>query len=239
MSTEISWHGSRPSTKTAERSWPRQTQAQLAGVLWGEITAAHKSAADHGRPLGGKFSGLTWDLGATWKVEAYGSGSIESKSGRHAGDLLVVVDEASGVEASVHEAIDSLNPSRRLYTGNPIRPEGKFYELCELSKDNPNVNVIEISSLESPHVHLARSPWGMADATFIENAKHEYGEESLWFQVHVLGKFPGELDQGAASDILAQHCKPDHPCPRRTGPLGGGRSQGARRGPFVDRSKGR
>jgi phage terminase large subunit len=171
------------------------TQAQLSGVLWGELEAAAKSAEDHGRPLGGRFRGLTLEFGENWRVEGYGSGSVESKSGRHAKDLLAVVDEASGVDATVHEAVDSLNPSRRLYTGNPIKPEGKFYELCQLSGDNPNVNVIQISSLESPHVGLERSPWGMADAPFISNARYEYGEDSLWWLVHILGRFPGELDE--------------------------------------------
>jgi phage terminase large subunit len=172
------------------------TEAQLSGVLWREIVGAFESAERHGIPTGAKFRGLAIEFGANHLVEGYGGGSsIESKSGRHAGDLLAVIDEASGVEHGVHEAIDSLNPSRRLYAGNPLRPEGKFYEICELSHDNPNINVIEISSLESPHAHLQRSPFGMADAGFIENARHEYGEESLWWACHVLGKFPGEMDQ--------------------------------------------
>jgi hypothetical protein len=171
------------------------TYAQLAGVLWAELQAAVDSAERHGRALGARFRGLTLEYGENWRIEGYGSGSIESKSGRHARHLLAVIDEASGVDPAVHEAIDSLNPSRRLYTGNPIRPEGKFYELCELSADNPAVNVIHVTSLESPHADLERSPWGMADATYIANARHEYGEDSLWWLVHVLGRFPGELAQ--------------------------------------------
>jgi hypothetical protein len=171
------------------------TYAQLAGVLWAEIEQAARTASDAGIPLGGHWSGLTIEWSENWRVEGYGLGSIESKAGRHAGQLLAVVDEASGVHPAVHEAVDSLNPSRRLYTGNPIRPEGKFYELCELSGDNPNVNVIHISSLDSPHAGLDRSPWGMADATFLENGRFEYGEDSQWWLVHILGCFPGELSE--------------------------------------------
>jgi hypothetical protein len=169
------------------------TQAQLTGVLWAELEAAVISAERHGRPLGGRFRGLTLEFGENWRVEGFGSGSIESKSGRHAQHLLAVIDEASGVDPGVHEAIDSLNPSRRLYTGNPIRAEGKFYELCQNSDDNPNVNVIQISSLESPHADQVRSLWGMADASYISNARFEYGEDSIWWLVHILGRFPGEL----------------------------------------------
>lgn len=171
------------------------TREQLAGVVWSEMEEARRTAAANGVPLGGRGSGLVLEFGENWRIEGFGSGSVESKSGRHSGDLLAVVDEASGVHPAVHEAVDSLNPSRRLYTGNPIRPEGKFFELCENSKDNPHVNVIEISSLESPHIHLERSRWGLADRTFIENSRYEYGEDSLWWLVHILGKFPGELDQ--------------------------------------------
>jgi hypothetical protein len=144
--------------------------------------------------LGGRFEGLTLAFGDGWTVEGWGQGSVEAKSGRHAGDLLAIIDEASGCKPSVLEAIDSLNPSRYLYLGNPLRPEGIFYDICQRTGD-PLVNVITIPSLESPHIHLARSPWGLADATWLEMRRADYGEESLWWQSHVLARFPGELTQ--------------------------------------------
>lgn len=170
------------------------TNAQLSEVLWAELTGACKSAESAGRHLGGKFDGLTLSWGDGWTIEGWGYGSVESKSGRHAGDLLAVIDEASGCRPSVLEAIASLNPSRYLYLGNPLRPEGRFYEICLRSAD-PNVNVITIPSLESPHISLVRSPWGMADATWLELSRSEYGEDSLWWQSHVLARFPGELER--------------------------------------------
>jgi len=171
------------------------TQAQLSSVLWSEMMTAKKLAESNGIDLGAKVRGLTAEFGPKWRIEGFGSGSVESKSGRHAEHLMALIDEASGVEANVHEAIDSLNPSRRLYTGNPIRAEGKFFELCESAGRNPNVNVIEISSLDSPHAHLERSPFGLADKGFLDNARYEYGEDSVWWLVHILGKFPTELQQ--------------------------------------------
>ncbi len=165
----------RPHSKTIVAA---PTQDQLAGVLWSEMEDAFLSAATKGWPLGGRMKRLRYELGENWRVEGYGSGSVESKSGRHAGELLAIVDEASGVPSGVLEAIDSLNPSKILYLGNPLRPEGKFYEVCELSGDNPHATVIKIPSLESPHIGLERSPWGMADATWLEDSRHTYGEES-------------------------------------------------------------
>jgi hypothetical protein len=170
------------------------TNAQLSGVLWGEITGAYRSAERNGRYLGGRFDGLSLDWGDGWLIEGWGQGSVESKSGRHAGDLLAVIDEASGVKPQVLEAIDSLNPSRRLYLGNPLRPEGKFYEVCQHAHD-PRINIITVPSLESPHIHLERSPWGLADTTWLELSRSEYGEDSLWWRCHVLAQFPDELFQ--------------------------------------------
>jgi hypothetical protein len=171
------------------------TQAQLSGVLWSELAAAISSAATRGVPLGGRFRPLEWDLGDNWRVEGWGSGSTESKSGRHAGELFAIIDEASGVPQAVLEAIDSLNPSRILYLGNPLRPEAKFYEVCTQSADNPHVNVITIPSTESPDILLERSPRGMADRTWLETSRFEYGEESIWWLSHVLAKFPGETTE--------------------------------------------
>jgi hypothetical protein len=173
------------------------TQAQLAGVVWSELEAAYASAAANGIPLGGRMKSLTWDLGPEWRVEGFGSGSVESKSGRHAKDLLAVIDEASGVSGDVLEAIDSLNPSRYLYLGNPLRPDGKFFDVCEGSEGKDHINVIRIPSLESPHIDLERSPHGMADRGWLEAVRAEYGEESIWWLCHVLAQFPG-----SATDTL-------------------------------------
>jgi hypothetical protein len=95
----------------------------------------------------------------------------------------------------VLEAINSLNPSRYLYLGNPLHPDGVFFDLCQRAGRDANVNVITIPSLESPHIHLERSPWGMADRTWLELSRAEYGEGSLWWDSHVLARFPGEMSQ--------------------------------------------
>ncbi len=162
-------------------------------MLWGEVLGAYRSAERNGRYLGGKFDGLSLSFGENWLIEGWGQGSVESKSGRHAGRLLAVIDEASGVKPQVLEAIDSLNPSHRLYLGNPLRPEGKFYDTC--TRIDPRINVITVPSLESPHAQWTRSPWGLADRTWLELSRSEYGEDSLWWRCHVLAQFPDEISQ--------------------------------------------
>lgn len=167
------------------------TQTQLEQVLWKEIVRAHNGARV---PLGGRITQdpLKVDMGDGWHLLAYATNKVERLSGHHAPDLLAIVDEGSGVPPEIFEAIDSLNPSRLLVLGNPLWPHGPFYERCTraLEGGNPNVNLIQVASLESPDIDLARSPRGMADATWLGRARADYGESSLWWKSHVLAMFP-------------------------------------------------
>ena len=167
------------------------TQVQLEEVLWKEVMRADSGALV---PLGGRArkSPLKIDYGDGWQVLAYSTTQVERFSGHHAADLLVVVDEASGVDDDIYEAIRSLGPSRELLIGNPLRPDGHFFERCQRTRADTSgrVNLIEVSSLESPHVDMDRSPWGLADRSWLEAARNDYGEGSMWWVSHVLGLFP-------------------------------------------------
>jgi hypothetical protein len=173
------------------------TKTQLEKVFWAELRNCFTSAEENGRHVGGRFRGLTYELGDDWMIEGYGQGSVESASGRHAADLLAIVDEASGVKDGILEAINSLNPSRIVYFGNPLRADGRFYHLCErignASIDGTTYNVIRIPSLLSPDIHLPRSRRGMADQDLLNRSRSEYGEDSQWWASHILALFPGEL----------------------------------------------
>src|SRR5262249_39767713 len=43
---------------------------------------------------------------------------------------------------------------------------------------------------ESPHAHLDRSPWGLADRTWLEAQARQYGADSQWYRTHVLAEIP-------------------------------------------------
>ena len=165
------------------------SQTQLEEVLWKEVESAYSNSRV---PLGGRIlkDPLKIEFGNGWDILAYSTTKVERFSGHHKEDLLAVVDEASGVADEIFEAIGSLNPSRELYLGNPLRPDGTFYERCIAAPSNPLANLIQVSSLESPHIELERSPWGLADATWLFKNRNDYGEGTLWWTTHVLGLFP-------------------------------------------------
>ena len=102
--------------------------------------------------------------------------------------MLVIVDEASGVADESWQAIDSLGFSKMLVAGNPIRSDGKFATLCDqgdrdaLEQRPPHLACrhFNVPSTASPHADLDRSPWGMADKTWLESVAREPGKNSPW-----------------------------------------------------------
>ncbi|HEU5118294.1 MAG TPA: hypothetical protein VFT74_16875, partial [Isosphaeraceae bacterium] len=144
-------------------------------------------------------SPLKIDLGEGWQILAYSTTKTERLSGHHAGDLFAVIDESSGIAPEIVEAIDSCNPSRLLMIGNPLRPDGPFYERCMKAQDgqNPDARLITVPSLDSPDIHLERSRRGLADAAWLRKSRNDYGEGSIWWLSHVLARFPD-----SASDSL-------------------------------------
>ena len=59
-----------------------------------------------------------------WHALGYPTTSVERASGQHAKDLLVIIEEASGVEDEIWNALYSLKYSKLVAIGNPIRAEG-------------------------------------------------------------------------------------------------------------------
>lgn len=169
------------------------TQTQLEEVLWKEVRRAHTNALA-ALPGTSYRSPLKIDLGGGWQALGYSTTKTERLSGHHAEHLLAVIDEASGVEPEIIEAIDSLNPSRLLMIGNPLRPDGPFYERCTRATEKPDplTTVIQVASDTNPDAALPRSARGLADATWLAKARNDYGEGSIWWKSHVLGEFPDE-----------------------------------------------
>lgn len=107
----------------------------------------------------------------------------EALSGLHADNVMIVVDEASGVEEVVykmgHGALTNKN-TLNILISNPTRPIGYFYDTHH--KDKEFWQCLVFSSLESPIV----------DTKFVELIRRKYGENSDEWRFQVLGAFPKE-----------------------------------------------
>jgi hypothetical protein len=171
-------------------------QSLLGSVTWKEVRRAITGAPV---PMGARISaGIktsphTVTLGNGWQALGYSTQGVERASGQHAGQLLVIVEEASGVEDETWSALESLGFTILVAIGNPLRAEGGFVDLCNQAASDRSRGVPRreatchrnLPSTASPHAMLDRSPVGLADRTWIDACARKYGPNSLWYRCHV------------------------------------------------------
>ena len=115
----------------------------------------------------------------------------ENLAGQHNNNLLIVVDEASGVDDAIHGVLRGALTHRRnryVMTSQPTRPAGHFADaMRKLAKDgsgNGIYDAITMNSEESPIV----------SREFILEKLQEYGgHHSPEYQIKVLGNFPDNM----------------------------------------------
>ncbi len=206
------------------------TQQQIGSIVWKEVRravrkapipfSAHVTAAVQSSPQ-------QVNLGEGWQALGFSTKSVERASGQHAGELLVLVIEGSGVEEEIWDAIESLGYQKLAINGNPIRADGRFVELIRQADADRRdgipprlaTNAIRIPSTESPHASLDKSPVGLADRTWLESTYRRYGKDSLWTRSHVHAEIPrvnadtliSEPWLDWAAQQQRQRVAPDHP----------------------------
>ena len=193
------------------------SQTVLGSVTFKEIRRALEGAV---LPFGGKLSkGIkaspaVIEIAPGWQALGFSTTSVERASGQHAEHLLAVIEEASGVEDFVFDAIDSLGYERLVCIGNPIRAEGRFVDLIrQADRDRADnvpprlaVNAIRIPSTESPHAHQEKSEFGLADKTWIDSMHRKYGKGSLWVRSHIEARIPDvDAEQLIPQEWLDSH----------------------------------
>src|SRR5208337_1486606 len=108
------------------------SQTVLGSVTFKEIRRCLEGAV---LPFGGrctsaiKASPAKVEVMPGWHALGFSTTSVERSSGQHAKHLLAVVEEASGVEDFVYDAIDSSGYERLVCIGNPLRSQGRFVDL--------------------------------------------------------------------------------------------------------------
>lgn len=137
----------------------------------------------------------------------------EALAGVHSENVLLVVDEASGVPEPVFEAAAgsmSGHSATTLLLGNPTRSSGTFYE--SQTRMAGSWWVRRWSCLESP----------LVSDEFVEEIKLRYGEESNAFRIRVLGEFPLADDDTIIPIHLAEAARDrDIEVPQDTKPVWG------------------
>ena len=168
------------------------TFRQVRHVLWREVRRLHIKAR---YSLGGKLLETRLEMDDERFALGLSADRGDEFQGFHSPNMLIVVDEAEGVDDTIYEAIEAVMTSencRLLLIGNPTTVSGVFRSAFYESRDL--YHAITISALESPNVIEGRSVIrGLTTRKWVEERKKIWGEENPIYQARVLGEFP---DQG-------------------------------------------
>ena len=177
------------------------TWRQVTAILWREINQLH---ARYG--LIGRVTQKQWYINE--QLVAFGTSPAghdpTALQGIHARHVLVIMDEACGIEKPLWDAVDSLvanETSRILAIGNPDDPATQFHEVCRVGS---GWQVIGISAFDSPNLTGEEIPeWLrplLISTTWVEEKRKSWGENSPQWHSKVLGQFPKVGDDILFSD---------------------------------------
>lgn len=108
----------------------------------------------------------------------------EALAGLHAEYVLLIVDEASAVHDNVFEVSKGALTGENwivIYTSNPTRTEGEFYES---QKKTSNFTRLHFTCRHSPIVK----------ETYVASMENDYGKDSDEVRIRVDGQFAGEAE---------------------------------------------
>lgn len=199
----VAWWVSVHPPGTAQVVTTATTFRQVRNVLWPHIRRLHSR---HNLP--GDVFTTEWKIGTD--IAAYGFSATNQDDaavqGVHSPHLLVVVDEAGGISATLGRALESLmtgGHTRLLVIGNPsVDTEATWFERCCASD---LYNVIRIGAYDTPNFTgedpgqcLACPPEvpphsvgvHLVDQTWVDDVISEFGPDSAYIEARVYAHFP-------------------------------------------------
>lgn len=164
------------------------SQRQVNDNLWGEFTRMYRRAR---MPLGGELSATRLRFNEKWFALATATNDPNNFQGGHAEHILIVMDEAQGVDDGIWEAAESMvvnEGGRILAIFNPLSASGPAYAA---TRKPGQWNLVKLSSLRHPNViHGREIVKGAISRKEVEEKRQSLGEEHPLYQSRILGEFP-------------------------------------------------
>jgi hypothetical protein len=190
------------------------TERQVKKLLWREVARRHRAAR-------GFFHGATLTdtelyLAPDWFATGLSTDDTGSFQGWHGARTLVIVDEASGVDERIFEAIEGVlagGHAKLLLISNPLRTSGQFYRAFTSERDL--WHRITISAHDTPAFTREKVPREvgrrLVSRRWVGQAEKKWGPGSPLYAVRVLGEFPSTSDDtvptGASSRAIVDVTK--------------------------------
>lgn len=156
--------------------------------IWGVI---HKQKDKAKAPLGSTLLKHEIKCGPQHYAMGFTTNMPERLQGMHAPHVLIIEDESAGIESTIHERlIDALMTGADchfLAIGNPLSPEGHFYEMFSDSR----YEKFTISAFDVPNIIQGKEVIpGLVTEEWVDDQREKYGEGTPMWKSQVLGEFP-------------------------------------------------
>lgn len=164
------------------------TERQLKNRTWRELAKWHKMSLVRDMFKWEKESFRSVDEPETWFTAAipWSESNSEAFAGQHEKYTFMIFDEASGIADVIWQVASGAmtTPGAMwLAFGNPTRPSGMFYDCWQKrDKDTGKLRWI-VRNIDSRSAKVA-------DKKYLNELVQDYGEDSDYVRVRVLGQFP-------------------------------------------------
>jgi phage terminase large subunit len=202
------WFGLRAPRTAVYMTAP--TMRQVQEVFFAEL----RRSVARGHPHLAKITNITSRVcrfynDKLWHITGVSASKSENIQGLHQDNMVFLVDEASGVDSPIMEAILATLTNEHSYlicTGNPNTRQCEFFQYF-YGPTSDDWHKLTFSSEDSP----------IADKKNIERLERQFGRESDEFRVRVLGKFP-KSDSTSIIERQDLHTAANRPDPWVTPP---------------------
>lgn len=196
------------------------TWRQVSDIFWREFGNAHNSSRF---PLGGRLSKTSFEIAKNWYAVGLSTTQPEKFFGYHADYILVVVDEASGIDEPIFDGVRAITPNQNAHTlfiGNPTNADGTFgkafkrpdvKQFTVSAFDTPNFKAAGIENLDDlirivappdgidpldhkPFEHLEFPYPALIGPQAVYERYLEWGTESPLWSALIMGEFPSQAD---------------------------------------------
>jgi hypothetical protein len=169
----------------------------VENLLWEEIRRRFRAARV---PLPGRLLQTRLTAGDGWYALGLATDEAVRFQGFHAENLLIILDEASGIADDIWDAAEGVavgGNNRILAIGNPLRPEGRFYRLFQEASVWQKRT---ISAMEHPNVTGQGDPIpGAVTVAAISERVAEWCEPAGVLR-HRDGETEARMPDGAAAE---------------------------------------
>lgn len=181
------------------------TGRQVKQVVWREVRRLWRLALKRGNPYGLPEPGLAPENGISLphdsQILGFTAENQEAMAGISSPEMLFIVDEASGVEEAIFEAIfgNMAGGARIVLISNPTQTSGTFFDSHHGKQhgDADDWERIHISSEDTPNARTGEKliP-GLAERDWVNKMQRLWGRTDPRYQVRVLGNFPSANPNG-------------------------------------------